>query len=83
MACDKPSRPSEAAAEEVSSRELAGESAAAGAAAYHYVATDLKPFLNATSVEGEVYHETYLQIFATGNDQFYLDYSLLGMQSHD
>ena len=77
VACDKPSRPSEAAAAEVSSRELTDEPAAAGAAAYHYVTNGPQAFLNATSVEGEVYRETYLQISATGTDQAYLDYGLL------
>lgn len=77
VACDKPSRPSEAAAQEVSARELAGEPAAAGAAAYHYVTNGPQANLDATSLDGAVYHDTYLEISATGTDQAYLNYFLL------
>lgn len=39
LACDKASQPSEAAAEEVSSRELPGDPVAAGATPFHYRST--------------------------------------------
>ena len=77
VACDKPSQPSEAVAQEVSFSELAGEPAAAGAVAHHYVINGPQAILNATAVEGAVYQETWLDIYATGVDQAYLTYFIL------
>jgi hypothetical protein len=75
IACDKASSPSETAAEEVSSRELAGEPASVGSTPYHFKTNGPRAFLSAGSVQGTVYQDIWLQVSATGTDQALLDYS--------
>lgn len=76
IACDKASRPSEPAAEEVSARELASDPASAGSTPYHFKTNGPSAILTATSVQGAVYQEIFLGVSATGTDQALLDYSI-------
>ena len=74
--CDKPSGPSETAAQEVTSRELAGEPASAGSTPYHFKTNGPRAFLSAQSDRGAVFQDIWLGVSATGTDQALLDYSI-------
>jgi hypothetical protein len=76
LACDKASHPSEAAAEEVSSRALPGEPAAAGATPYHFRTKGPHAFLYTAAAQGQVHREIHLEISATGTDQAILQYDV-------
>lgn len=76
IACDKASPPSEPAAENVSSRELASEPASVRSTPHHFRTNGPYASLNVTSDQGAVYQDLWLTVFATGTDQAFLDYSL-------
>jgi hypothetical protein len=76
LACDKASHPSEAAAEEVSSQELPGDRAAAGATPYHFKTNGAHASLYTTVDQGEVFREIQLDVSATGTDQASVHYGI-------
>jgi hypothetical protein len=76
IACDKASRPSETAADEVSSRELSGEPAPVGSTPNHFKTNGPRAFLSATSAQGAAYQDIWLGVSTIGTDEAMLDYSV-------
>ena len=76
LACDKASQPSESAADEVSSREMPSDPAAARAAPYRFRTGGPYASLHTTMNQGQVHREIYLQVSATGSDEAILQYDI-------